>query len=185
MKLMLNDPLTDNSQGHNWYETNTNYLNTLSSCSFGTGEYVDFTLVSSFCMTMETDFENFTYEVEMNITAGTCGGLVFRQDVSGRFYYVFYVWQNGSYFLDDQDANLIPARFSSAIRQGLYVTNVVAVVARGKLLDFYINHVMVVSIQVSNSSHGLVGVAAIRLALNIIPSSQTTVDYSNAKVWQL
>jgi eukaryotic-like serine/threonine-protein kinase len=70
--LALNDPLSDNTLGYGWYQTNV--------CVFTGGDY-HVTSPSSyfiFCAAQNTNYSNFAYEVQMIIISGDCGGIYFR-----------------------------------------------------------------------------------------------------------
>jgi hypothetical protein len=94
-KLVLNDPLHDNSKGNSW-ENNAN-------CNFTDKGYIASDSQQNTyqsCLAAGTaNFRNFTYEVEMTITKGDCGGLIFRSDDALTRFYYFRVCQGGYYDL--------------------------------------------------------------------------------------
>ena len=180
--LVLNDPLRDNSMGYNWQEAN----DSSGSCAFTGGVYHVTTGAGHFypCVAGSTDFSNFAYEVQMKIIKGDCGALLFRIDSTVTKYYYFRVCQDGSYALfiyNPSGSNLLYSPSSSVIKAGLNQSNLVAVVAQGSTLDFYINQQKVDSITDSTYSHGAIGVVADGFPNN----HPTEVVYSDAKVWQL
>src|SRR5207245_1637648 len=81
--LALNDPLRDNSKGYQW---------TVSSNSFftiGGTYYVTSKTKNTFeygCA-QNTNFSNFTYQVQMTIIEGDSGGIIFRADSANSKFY--------------------------------------------------------------------------------------------------
>jgi|SRR5579859_4272114 len=132
-----------------------------------------------------TPFTNFVFEVQMTITQGDCGGVVFR-DTKGilGYSYLFEVCQDGTYSLglfhnNDNPQALIPSQSSAAIHKGYYQINTIAVVANGPQLTLYVNYQNVGQRSDSTYNGGEVGVVA-------FPVSQSTgVIYQDAKVWSL
>jgi serine/threonine protein kinase len=184
-RLALNDPLSNNSKHYNWSELN----NSSESCAFTGEAYHAKTLEGGYyypCFAQNTDFMDFSYEVQMKIVRGDCGAILFRSDsASGKFYY-FRVCQGGSYalylYVNNTGTNteiLINPKTNPAVHAGLNQTNLVAIVARTHRLDLYMNHQKIDSISDSTYSHGQIGVVA-----DGFPASEPTeVVYSNAKVW--
>jgi hypothetical protein len=180
---VLNDALRDNSQGFNWLVTS----DSSGSCAFTGGAYHARTGAGYFypCMANATDFDNFAYEVQMKIIKGDCGAILFRIESANTSFYYFRVCQDGSYALyrytNNAGSNLIAPQSNSAINAGLNQSNLVAVVARGSTLDFYVNQQKVDSISDTTYSHGKIGIVA-----DGFPGHHPTeVVYSNAKVWKL
>ncbi len=180
--LVLNDPLSDNSMGFSWQESNDSN----GSCGFTGGAYHVTTGAGHFypCTASNTDYSNFAYEVQMKIIKGACGALLFRIDSTVTKYYYFRVCQDGSYALfiyNTTGTNLLYSPSSSAVHAGLNQSNVVAVVAQGSTFDFYINQQKVDNTADSTYSHGAIGLVADGFPNN----SPAEVVYSNAKVWKL
>ncbi len=190
-KLALYDPLRDNSQGYGWVEGSTN--TTGSACTFKGGAYhvlqSDPTVFNSYCIANSHNFSNFAYEVQMQIIQGDGGGIIFRANNTGAnaTFYLFTVDVTGHYeiFLCPPDNTrcqvLVTSTFSSAIKQGLNQTNIIAVVAQGSTMTLYVNHQQVRSFTDSTSNHGQIGVVA--FPFFITGGHPTEVVYSNAKVW--
>lgn len=178
--LKLNDPLVDNSRGNGW-ETN-------NSCKFsGSAYHVSESQQNTYtpCTALNTKFSNFTFQVEMTIIKGDIGGLIFRADVTNAKFYRLIVNQDQSYILlvavDTTGTNVrgLKSDTSQLINQGLDQTNLVAIVARGDSISFYVNKQLVTTVTDSTYSQGQIGVVAQDL------TNPTEVVYSNAKVWQL
>ncbi len=132
------------------------------------------------------DFSNFTFEVQMRILKGDGGGIIFRaaKQVADKFY-DFVISPDGNYWTVRANVSsfqgLGQSGFSSAIKQGINQTNVIAVVAQGSSIDLYVNHRKVDSANDSTFSHGGVGFIA---GING-NGNPTEVVFSNAKVWTL
>ena len=186
-KQVLNDPLTDNSKGFNWDEgTNT----TGGACTFSGQSYHLFEKQSgyfNYCVAHNTNFMNFTYEVEMMVAQGDAGGLIFRANTSGQspaFYY-FRLNQDGTYYfflyVDSTATNARTLAHGNAtgFNTGLNQTNLISVVAKGSTLALYVNKQQVTSVTDSTFTSGQIGLTADYI------NSSTEVVYTNAKVWQL
>jgi eukaryotic-like serine/threonine-protein kinase len=185
---VLNDPLRDYSKGYNWQEMSDKN----GSCTFREGAYhakmVQGAAYVTPCSAQNTDFTNFTYEVQMKILHGDCGALLFRSASTTTNYYYFEVCVDGTYALylygksiASNAGTFIAPHSDIAIHKGLNQTNVVAVVAQVSTLDLYVNHSQVASISDGTSTNGQIGVAADGSMSN----SSTEVAFSNARVWTL
>lgn len=183
--LRLDDPLKDNGE----YSWNI-YKDSTSSCLFSGGYYYASIKGGYYfpCTASNTDFYNFVYEVQMKIIKGDCGGLIFRADITTSNFYLFRVCQDGTVAFYTYGSNmaytagtLLSPHFESAMNVGLNQTNLIAVVARGYLIDLFVNHQKIGSIIDSSYSNGQIGVDA-----DGTPGKDPTeVVYSNAKVWAL
>ena len=129
------------------------------------------------------DFSNFAFEVQMTITKGDCGGIMFRYNFTAGGLYFFSVCQNGFYWLDlhrDRSNNNIQALTSgssAAIHTGYNQSNVIAVVANGSSIGIYVN-----GQQIGNVNDATYSAGAIALCAEDV-SSPTEVVYNNARVW--
>jgi serine/threonine protein kinase len=177
--LVLFDPLSDNSQAYNWGEG----TDSTGGCQFTNGAYhVSASQGAEVCTDHSLNLSDFVYEVQMTIIQGSCGGIVFRTNLSQGYF--LGVCTNGSYKLtriaNPQKSNdVIPSRFSPAINTGLNQTNVIAIVARQSTFTLYVNKQQVDTITDGTYANGLIGVAAIE------KHTPTEVAYSNARVWTL
>ena len=184
----LDDPLRDNSKGYSWSQgANSSGGN----CAFAGGVYhvsQSNTNYFQYCDTSSssTDFSNFVFEVQMKIIKGDAGGIIFRADVISNNVYVFVVGQDGSYQLfrcaGNTCNNPLTSSTSSAIKQGLNQTNLIAVLAQGSTIRLYVNHQLIDSVDDSTYSSGQIGVIALPFSSNGHP---TEAVYSNARVWTL
>jgi serine/threonine protein kinase len=183
--LVLYDPLRDDSSGSGWDKGS-------KICAFIAGAYhVSATGVNhlNYCFAQATSFSNFAYEVQMKITRGDVGGMIFRADSVNKTYYSFFVDQNGYYGLfacNDKKGgcgkSLVSGKFSPAINQGLNKINLVAVVAMGTTITLYVNHQQLISVNDSTYNLGQIGLVA---SPGPNTSNPTEVVYSDVKVWSL
>ena len=101
-------------------------------------------------------------------------------------FYYFRVGQDGSYdlwaFVDpfiDHAHQLTPHGSSQAIHTGIDQANIIAVVAKGSTLQFFVNQQLVTSVNDNTYTNGQIGVVAYD------QGSPAQVVYSNAKLWTL
>jgi hypothetical protein len=127
-------------------------------------------------------FTNFVYEVQMRIIIGDCGGLLFRIGSIPSDAYSFEVCQNGTYdvavYTNDTPTYLINLSQSPAIHIGNNQDNLLAVIAKGNSLTFYVNNQKVGNVNDSTYSAGQIAIFAHAHA-----NYPTEVAFSNAKVW--
>jgi serine/threonine protein kinase len=187
--LVLNDPLSDNSRGHQWQIYSDSA--TGNSCQFVGGTYhvVDTPHFQGACFATATDYSNFTYQVEMTfVSAGQsfdAGGIAIRG--SGNNYYYFEVFESGRYAFNGCIGNDCNHTLSQGLTQGipsfhtgLNQPNTIAIVANGNGFDLYVNGQHIagpVSDPNSISSHGMIGI------YGVANDATTEVVYRNAKVW--
>jgi len=125
-----------------------------------------------------SNYSNFVFEVDMTMISGTGGGIRFHISSVGS--YNFVVYQNGHYELTTYDsygnyhARLLGATARSTIKTGLKETNSIAVVARGKQIDLYVNHIRIGGAQGSFPNVGSFG---------LIADGESEVAWSSAKLW--
>jgi len=183
--LALNDPLQDNNQNVGWM-TGTNQNN--ATCAFGNGAYqASQPLDGNFhaCFALATDFSNFVFEVQMTIVSGYSGGIIFRANQANSTFYYFRAGQDGSYDLRVYVDKLIDhshplvSGSSPAIHAGYNQPNLIAVVARGSLLELYANQQPIITVNDSTYSHGQIGIVAYN------QGGLATAVYRNARVWTL
>jgi hypothetical protein len=176
--LAINDPLTDNSQGNNWFDDG-------KSCTFTGGAYQVAISQTGFvqdCLTQAKHFSDFAYQVQMTVTKGDGGGVIFRADDPNNNYYYFQIDVSGNYELDNFDSSgghKISGGTSSAIKTQVNQANVIGIVAQGNTIDAYVNMQHVATFHDSKLVQGRVGVAAEDA------SNSTTVSFNDLKVWIL
>lgn len=132
------------------------------------------------CFNLSNNYTDFAYQVNMTITQGDCGGLVFRAQDNQNFY-TYIICQNGQFnailFVKNANAGSTKVANSSAIHTGLNQTNTLAVVVQGDTSNLYVNGQHVDSFTDTTFTHGGIGVLA---SDNTAP---TAVNYTNAVVW--
>jgi serine/threonine protein kinase len=184
--LALDDPLSDNSQGHSWDESESS----LGTCTFTGGAYhVNAILLDSTndCLA-GPNFSDFAYQVQMTIVKGDGGGIIFREDKArGNAYYFaigqqsgvwgYKLWKFSNCNSNNCNVSELRSGSSAAIKTALNQSNLVTIVASGSTIDLYVNSQKIDSVSDSSYSQGQVGVAATDL------KSPTEVVFSDAKVW--
>lgn len=180
--LAFYDPL---SQPYQWGNASNSSFG--GACQFTNGAYQisqSKTARFYYCTT-SSNFSNFAFEVQMRITQGDCGGMVFRANNSSSSLYFFEVCQTGVYklikYVDNTGTNAktLISDLSLDITTGLNVSNLIAVVASGSTLELYVNNQKIASTSDGSYSQGEVGLVAGSF------SNPTQVAYKNAKVWVL
>ena len=171
------DPLSDNSKGLRWDEG--------QGCTFSGGAYhVSNPQSSSFlvCLAHASNFSDFLYQVQMTIVKGSYGSLIFRSDDSLSNFYIFRAGQDGvcTFAVYKNRADIeIKHSPSLAFKQGPNQTNLLAVIAQGSHLIFYVNAQYVFDVTDSSLMSGEIGLVAGSIG------DPTTVIYNNAKLWAL
>lgn len=181
-KLALNDPLRDNSHGYIWAEVSGEP----GKCLFTGGAYhVSISAGAYDCAAKATDFSNFTYEVEMTVIKGDCGGIIFRADDANSKFYTFYICQDGNYLLllyvDEyaSHSKCLAGNPSPLISKVQGRTYLIAVIARGGTITLYLNKQPIDQVNDKGYTHGQIGVIAVGVR------TATEVVFRNAKVWTL
>ncbi|MGH2508568.1 MAG: family 16 glycoside hydrolase [Ktedonobacteraceae bacterium] len=181
--LVVDDPL-DGSQSYNW-ESNAN-------CSFQGGAYhVQDSTAGTLnqCRYTQGSFKNFVVEIHMTILSGDTGGILFREDIDFGTGYALSIDTNGYCDLDRYDdsggsngpTSLVrPNNPSPAFHPG---QNVVAMVAQGGQMTWYLNSRLVGSASDSTWSSGAITLQA-GLYTNTSKSS-ADVAYNSIRIWDL
>lgn len=184
--LVLNDPLNDNSQGHNWQIAVTQGNN---ACQFSNRAYQsanDNPSTSLYngtvCFAENTDFSNFTFQVQTILVQGLCAGIVFRGDSKANNFDRFEICSNAWYDFRQCSSSFCDVVFangiSSAINTALGASNTLAVVANGPTITIYVNGKQVVSATDSGFNQGQIG-----FATSGYNSTLTIATFRNARVW--
>ena len=181
-KLFFSDPMKSNSSGYWPVSSDKN-----GSCSFTNDVYQvsSITLGGYYCALTGKgfDFTNFAFEVQMAITKGDRGDILFRLDVNAGNGYDFWISPSGTYGLEIGENNsyskTLHSSSNTAINTGLNQLNTVAVVSQGNIFHLYVNDQLidVVTDPANSFSHGIIGLEA-----NPV-SNPTQVFFSNVKVW--
>ncbi len=182
--LVLDDPLRDASKGYQWDQT------TLSGgrCAFANGSYhVTATQLGIISCNPEAKVPalgNLTFQVQMTIISGDEGGLAFRVNQATTQFYYFGVTSDGSYHLDNVDGgfnlpNTLLQGSNAAIKKGLNVSNVLAIVASGSQISLYVNKALVGKVTDSAYASGQLGLVAGDMG------NTTDVAFTDVKAWKL
>jgi DnaJ-like protein len=183
----LNDPLSAPSS-NNWDQLSPSNSTASGSCAFTGGAYHSNMPTKGFfqpCYAEAPAFSNFAFQVQMTITQGDEGGILFRSDPVNSKFYLFRISQSGAYdlflYVDNQGthAKSLLSNSTSLFKQGLHQTNTITVVARGGNLYFYINGQYLDGVSNSVIASGKIGV------FGESNTNPTDVAFSNVQVWQL
>jgi len=209
----FSDSLKDDSKGNNWAST-PSHTTLHGSCKF-TDNALHVTVNGETGVTFHTCipeplstasnsviFSNFAYQVKMTFDTGDCGGVTFRGQGEG-FYY-FFICRNSNYscyndstkvcnyglirYTNDPSSGkpdfklnpLLTEGFSQLIEDGANKPYVIAVVARDSIIDLYVNDQLIDEFKDDNYSQGKIGVLA-----KTFGSYLTEVAFSDATVWTL
>jgi hypothetical protein len=130
------------------------------------------------CMAAKPNFSDLIFEVQMQVLSGSGGGLLVRASDSASYY--FRLSPDGHYTLSLCPAagtfctTILTSGFSGMMRQGLHQANLLAVVARGKRLELYVNDERIDGVNDSSSLHGQIGV---------VVEAGSQAIFSQARVW--
>lgn len=177
--LALYDPLQDNSVGNAWKEGD--------NCDFKENAYHATEPKSDFfttCYAQFSTFDNFTFEVQMKIITGNCGGMVVRGDADKHTFYFFQICTDGYYTLylykgSGDNSTLLKSNTNAPVHAGLNQTNLIAMRASGSTIEIYVNQKKVDSVTDGTYKSGQIGV------ISYPRNAATEVAYSNARVWAL
>ena len=119
----------------------------------------------------------------MKIIAGDGGGISFRTTYSHYSGYTLFILKNGHYqlglYINQHYTRTLAQGISTAIKQGLNQTNVLAVIAQGSTFKLYINHQLIAHFNDSAYSQGQIGFIADAI------SSSADIAYTDARIWAL
>jgi hypothetical protein len=169
-KLKLSESLVSNSSSQ--WDVN-------ASCAFTKGSYNVIGQATSvqMCIAHRPNFSDFTFQVQMKISSGTGGGILFGAAGSAGYY--FRITKDGYYALfacagADCSRMLISNSVSSYITQGLNQPNLLAVVGTGKHIELYVSNQPIDGVDVSSPLNGQIGFVA---------EAGSKVVFNEAKVW--
>ena len=178
-QISLIDPLrTNNSSEANWDEGSTN----VGVCSFNNAAYhVTSTRKGTFkdCPERNVSLQNFVLELQMTITQGDCGGILFRANLNIQEFYQWEVCRDGAwrfYTYFNGSGGMAP------LPKGTYTplsTNTLAIVANGSQIVLYINGQQMNNF--TNATYTSGNIALIATDRN----NSTSVTYTSLRVWTL
>jgi hypothetical protein len=179
----LDNPLTSNDGAGKWDEGSSA---TNTGCSFEGGYKVQEASRGFLqpCIARDSNFSNFTYQVEVSISQGfqAQAGILFCVNSNNTNYYFFHIGTDNTYKLDlyqgENQIKPLAQGNSSAIETGLGQSNKLTVIVRNKTYQLFINGAYVGSVSDSTLSEGKIGVGVIN------NSTPVVAVFSDAKVWQ-
>jgi hypothetical protein len=180
----LSDPLSA-QDSNNWNVFPTNSSG--GSCGFTAGAYHSTMTTKAFfqpCYSQASNFSNFALQVQMMITQGDEGGVIFRANNSSSAFYLFRISQSGAYdlyvYVDSQGshARRLLSGSSTIINTGNQA-NTITVIADNSNLYFYVNQQYLDGTTDTNYSSGQIGL------FGESDTNSTDVAFSNLKVWML
>ena len=183
---VIDDPLLKNDT-NNWDESTSTDGN--NSCAFSGGVYHARALQQNaytLCMAQASNFSDLAFQVQMTITKGEFGGMVFRADNTQSKYYSFFIDRSGNYTLvtsvDNTGANdyTLSKGTSSFIRTGLNQVNTLTIIARGNTIYLYINQQFIVSASDNKYQAGQIGVFG-----GNVSQAPADVVFSRVQVWKV
>jgi hypothetical protein len=166
----------------------SNNWDTGPGCSFTNGAYHTISTQKGIitpCFARASNFSNFAYQVQLSITRGDYGGVLFRANTTNLKLYLFRIGQDGSYNLDyypdgtGVNTRILAEGSSNLILTGVKAANQITVIARGANIDLYINGKYLISVSESSQAAGQIGIIADDT------QNPTEVVYSLAQVWTL
>ncbi len=183
--LVLDDPLTDNSNAtkYGW--------DVDKACTFTNGTYEATETEVNFiqpCSALNTNFSDFTYEIQMTIKSGgtgAIGGVTFRANMDKDQLYLLELDTKGGYTLSVRanssgaSSRTLKSGTISGFATGFNQVHTIGIVAQGAQISVYVDQSKVTETSDPTYSGGSIGV------ISEYGSTTTVVDYNNAKVWKL
>ncbi len=159
-----------------------------SGCWFTGGVYhaIAQPQTNTLCVAQATNFGDLAYQVQMTITKGDFGGMVFRTDSSQTKYYSFFIDRSGTYTLITSVDNsgtrdyVLRKGTSSSIKTGLGQVNLLAIIARGSSISLYINHHYIASASDDTYQAGQIGLFG-----GSTSTAQADVLFQHVQVWKV
>ncbi len=185
---VLNDTLNAQSSSSNWDILAPANSSVGGSCQFANGAYHSNMPTKGYfqpCYANTPTFTNFAFQVQMTITQGDEGGILFRANPNNSTYYLFRIDTNGAYDLFVYSSNQASSAkrllngTAQGFKTGLNQPNTLALVAQGTNLYFYANGQYIDSASDSTFTSGKIGV------FGEDATNPTNVAFTNAQVWQL
>jgi hypothetical protein len=200
--LLLDESLSNVDNGNDWpVESSSDGV-----CTFTNGAYHVLEKQPGYlrwCLSNYSDFYDFTYEVQMTIVNGDCGGIIFRANAQTGGYYYYEICKPDIYalyslqLLDQLSASnstkLPPPSqlhlLTGGIIPGLHTdansSILLTVVAITDTFALYVNHQKVDAVTDDTLSFGEIGVAAHETSPVTASHATTDIAFSNVKVWIL
>jgi serine/threonine protein kinase len=175
-------PLTSNIGESKWEERN--------GCTFTAQAYhISSSSSNNFnsCFLQGMTFKDFVFQAQMTIIGGGTGGLLFRDsgDNANGFFYCFRISKDGSwelrFYLDklSNNFNVLGSGQANAFQTDLGKLNTIGIVAKGGMIDLYINQQYLDSFNDASSKQGSIALLADDLY------GPAEVVYNKAEIWVL
>jgi hypothetical protein len=201
--LLLDESLSNVDNGSDWPVDSSSY----GVCTFTNGAYHVLEKQPGYlrwCLSNYSDFYDFTYEVQMTIVTGTCGGIIFRANAQAGGYHGYYYYEickpdNYALYsfqlpgqLSASNSTKLPSSsqlylLTGGIIPGLHTdansSILITVVAITDTFALYLNHQKVDTVTDDTLSFGEIGVAAHETNPVDASHAATDVAFSNVKVW--
>lgn len=178
-RLVLADPLSDNSRGNNWL-TGANSRN--ATCEFNAGAYYSTQPAQGFfhsCIAQHTNFSNFDFEVQATLISGDYAGIIFCNATSDT-YYLFRIGPSGYALMIFSPQNPAGSNLTQGLTAiGIDQPSLLAVEDGSGVIKLFVNHQLIDSVNDSAYSNG-------RIAVFTWNASGNTAQarFENARVWQ-
>jgi 3-keto-disaccharide hydrolase len=184
--IALYDPLANNDLGHSW--------DLASSGASGACQFVGKAYQSSnanpaknlysgtVCFAENTDFSDFTLQVQAVLEQGLCEGIVFRGNSKTNSFDRFVICANAWYDFRQCNGGYCDVVFAnglfSAINTKPGATNTLAVVASGTDITLYVNGKQMITASDNGFSEGQIG-----LVTSGYNSTRTVATFRDVEVW--
>ena len=184
--IALYDPLTGNDLGHSWDVASRG---TNSTCQFARKTYMSSNANTAkdlysgtVCFAENTDFSDFTFQVQTVLEQGLCGGIVFRGNSKAHNFDRFIICSNAWYDFRQCNNGYCDVVFAnglfSAINTQPGAINTLAAVASGTTITLYINGRQIIAASDSGFSEGQIG-----LVTSGYNGTHTVATFHNVEVW--
>ncbi len=181
-RLVINDPMRDNSLGYRWDASSISN----GGCTFRDGSYhIHAPQKGWLCSTQDTTltFTNLVFEADLTWVQGNEEAITARLNQNTHTYYAFFLYNTGNYSIDAVVNNKVSKTIgdsNAAIKTGKNQTNRLALVIQGSSISLYVNHQLLRTLSDSTiGQSGQIGLIAYST------SGACEVVASNIRVWQL
>lgn len=179
------DPLNDPDKSY-WYTTPPPLDGLPGSCQLKGGSFHVIETQARYFhyCTSGQIYDNFAFQVEVNILKGYAGGTTFRGTTSAHTYYVWRVDTAGTYHLTAYNGNgsspvILEETNFPYFKRGYNQKNLLTIIAHGSDILLYINQHFVGRVKDKTFASGYIGL----LAYNA--GTTTEVSFTNASLWVL
>jgi hypothetical protein len=187
--IAMYDPLTDNNLGYNW-DVAARGAN--QTCRFAGKAYLSSNASAAknfysgtICFAENTDFSDFTFQVQTILEQGQCAGIVFRGNSRTNNFDRFIICSNAWYDFRQCNGGYCDVVFangpSSAINTRPGAANTLAVVTSGPAVTLYVNGKQIITASDSGGfSEGQIGL--VTCGYNGTP---TVAAFRNVELWTM